>query len=226
MVTQIYAMISPEDAVACIEAGADYIGFLPPQQRDIVMQEEITHEVACEIMKATDGKAVRVTISLNEDPEFLFHLARTYHPEIIHISAFKFKTNAEFHKKFKAEFPDIRLLQAILVADETAVETAKQVEPYCDLLILDSPSVGAKPGIGGSGNEHDRALDKAVIDAVSIPVIIAGGLDETNVADAINETKPWGVDTMSRTNIYVDGIKTFKKDIEKVRLFCQRAKEA
>ena len=46
MITQIYAIQTVEDALACIEAGADYFGFLPPQGRpDGPRYDELTDEM-------------------------------------------------------------------------------------------------------------------------------------------------------------------------------------
>jgi len=52
-------------------------------------------------------------------------------------------------------------------------------------------------------------------------LILAGGLDASNVAEAIRIAKPWGVDASSRLEIE-PGI----KDREKVRQFIRAAKEA
>jgi phosphoribosylanthranilate isomerase len=52
-------------------------------------------------------------------------------------------------------------------------------------------------------------------------VIIAGGLDASNVADAIDAAKPWGVDASSKLET-APGI----KDHDKVRAFVKAAREA
>jgi phosphoribosylanthranilate isomerase len=47
---------------------------------------------------------------------------------------------------------------------------------------------------GGSGRSFDWSLARGA----RRPVIVAGGLDETNVRRAIEEAQPWGVDACSR----------------------------
>ncbi len=222
VIIQIYALNNAEDALACIDAGADYIGFLPPQNRPdgIIMADEISDEETHKILTLAKGKATCVLLSVSGDPQTYFDIAEKYHPDVIHISSRTFYTGKEFYQNFKSKYPDIRILQAIPITDHTAVDLAKELAPYADLLILDSVPNNALNGIGASGMEHDRNIDKEIIACVSIPVIIAGGLDAANIVQAIEETHPWGVDTMTRTNI--PG--TMRKDMDKVRAFCKKVR--
>ena len=228
MITQIFAMQNAEEALKTIEAGADYIGFAPilegtgrPDHKT-----EIPDAAAREIMKATEGKAVRIALSVGDSGTEYLELARRYRPEIVHISGSRFETSMEFYRHFKAQFPGIKLLQAIQVDDWSAVGRAQRLAPFADLLILDSAVPNKSGVIGASGLVHDRAIDRKIVETVHIPVIVAGGLDETNVEQVIAEVKPFGVDTLSRTNRWENGEKTNFKDFEKVRLFCERAKNA
>lgn len=223
MIIQIYAIQSVHDALACIEAGADYIGFLPPQNRSdgIVMKDEISEEETKKILAITKGLATRVLLSVSGEPKTYFDIAEKYRPDVIHISSRTFTTGKEFYTKFKSLYPDIGILQAIPVTDESAVTLAEKLAPYADFLILDSVSTNKENGVGASGTEHDRRIDRRIIDSVSIPVIIAGGLDDKNIVCAMEETHPWGVDTMTRTNL--PG--SMDKDMDKVKAFCKKVRE-
>jgi phosphoribosylanthranilate isomerase len=68
-----------------------------------------------------------------------------------------------------------------------------------------------------SGVRFDWQLARGVAEKV----IVAGGLDASNVADAIRAAQPWGVDASSRLES-APGI----KDHEKVRQFVKAAQEA
>ena len=74
---------------------------------------------------------------------------------------------------------------------------------------------------------HDRAIDRAIIEATDVPCIIAGGLDASNVAEAIYATHPYGVDSFSLTNYDDDRADTDRcKDPAKVEAFIKAAKDA
>lgn len=71
-----------------------------------------------------------------------------------------------------------------------------------EAILLDAWS----PGHGGSGKTFDWQLATRFWQ----PVILAGGLDAANVADAIELVRPWGVDACSRLEAR-PGVKDFKK---------------
>jgi len=61
------------------------------------------------------------------------------------------------------------------------------------------------------------------VEQSQIPVILAGGLSPENVVEAIQQVRPWGVDSLTKTN-EMQGEGKFRKDLEKVRLFVEKAK--
>lgn len=230
MITQIYAIQTLEDALACIEVGTDYIGFLPPQHRpEGLMRDEITETETFRILEATKGKAVRVCLCAADDPQAFIDMAVKFKPDALHIASHSFCTDAAFFTAFRQAAPDVKIMQAVGVTGPEAVDFAKAVAPYADYLLLDTPGIGQKVGVGASGNTHDRAIDRMIVESVSIPVIIAGGLGPDNVAEAIRATHPFGVDSMTKTNIAMpqgSDINPLLKDIDKVRKFCEEAKRA
>ena len=113
-------------------------------------------------------------------------------------------------------------MEAVGIVDESAVEDAKAKSRYADLLILDSVSKTV-PGVGAAGETHDWSIDRAIVEAVDVPVILAGGLGPDNVEDAIRAVRPAGVDSLTKTSIKENGV-LVRKDLEKVKEFCVRAK--
>lgn len=81
-------------------------------------------------------------------------------------------------------------------------------------LLLDTAAPGAR---GGTGTSFDWQIAAAA--ARRLPFLLAGGLTPENVAAAVEQVQPWGVDVS--TGVECDGT----KDIEKVRAFIRAAKE-
>ena len=85
-------------------------------------------------------------------------------------------------------------------SDENQAESAGDAElaARVDALLLDSgrPDAQVKT-LGGTGLTHDWALSAEIVAQVDRPVFLAGGLRESNVAEAIAQVKPFGVDLCS-----------------------------
>jgi len=84
-----------------------------------------------------------------------------------------------------------------------------------ELLLVDADA----PGYGGSGQRADVALARSV--AARRAVLLAGGLDPDNVADAIRQVRPFGVDVAGGVES-APGI----KDHVKITAFVARARAA
>ena len=114
------------------------------------------------------------------------------------------------HARVREELPGISIVQVIHVRDDDSVRQSVEVAPLVDALLLDSgnPSLATKE-LGGTGRVHDWALSRRIRDAVDVPVYLAGGLNPGNVAAAIAQVAPFGVDVCSglRTSGRLDEIK-------------------
>jgi phosphoribosylanthranilate isomerase len=106
--------------------------------------------------------------------------------------------------------PGIKIVQVIHVRDESALDQSREVSPHVDAILLDSgnPSLSIKE-LGGTGRAHDWAVSRKIRDAVQVPIYLAGGLNPGNVAQAIAQVQPFGVDVCSglRTNTHLDASK-------------------
>ena len=98
------------------------------------------------------------------------------------------------------------------------LENALAYESVVDALLLDTMAVGA---IGGTGKEHDWNISKEIVEEVKKPVILAGGLNPDNVANAIALVKPYAVDVSSGVEREVR-----IKDAVKVKRFIKAVKSA
>lgn len=115
-------------------------------------------------------------------------------------------------------------MQAISVTGPASIAEAVAYAAVADFLLLDTQSPDI-PGIGASGMTHDWSISRAIVEAVHVPVILAGGLSPDNVAEAIRAVRPWGVDSLTHTNRPLPG-GGFRKDLDRVRAFVAAARGA
>jgi phosphoribosylanthranilate isomerase len=102
------------------------------------------------------------------------------------------------HKAIRAAKPDLHLMQVVHVMGVASVKLACALAPSSDALLLDSGQPGADfSELGGTGRTHDWHISRAIVDAVSVPVWLAGGLCPENVGRAIQTVRPHGVDLCS-----------------------------
>ena len=117
--------------------------------------------------------------------------------------------HGEYAKLSKA-MPGVALVQVIHVRSEQSVAEARAVAGYVSGVLLDSgdPTQPVKE-LGGTGRVHDWSLSCAIVEALDIPVFLAGGIRAENVGEAIARVKPFGVDLCSsvRTDDKLDGEK-------------------
>ena len=101
--------------------------------------------------------------------------------------------------------PATRIVQVIHVRDERSVARALEAAEHVDTLLLDSGHP-AKRELGGTGRVHDWTLSRRIVERSKVPVFLAGGLNASNVGDAIRSVRPFGIDLCSgvRTNGALD----------------------
>ena len=111
------------------------------------------------------------------------------------------------HRELRAALPGISLVQVIHVTGIESIEEALRVAPDVDGILLDSgnQSLPVKE-LGGTGRTHDWNLSQEIRESVAVPLFLAGGLNVGNVAEAIRQVGPFGVDVCSglRTNGLLD----------------------
>jgi phosphoribosylanthranilate isomerase len=218
MIVQLYTMQSSEEALTVIEAGADHIGLTPSSSG---LPGEIDIPTAQAIMQATTGKAVRVMLTVETTLPPIVEMVKAVRPDVLHLCPPTGTLSPDDVAELRSMLPGLPIMQAISVAGRDAIIEAREYEHLCEYLILDTQAPDIA-GIGASGKTHDWAISRAIVEAVRVPVILAGGLSPENVADAIHAVRPWGVDSLTHTNQPLPG-GGFRKDVDKVRAFVQAA---
>lgn len=114
----------------------------------------------------------------------------------------------------RAALPGVSLIQVIHVTGEESFEEACRVaEQDVDALLLDSGDQRLViKQLGGTGRTHDWSISSRIREAVHVPIFLAGGLQPSNVKDAIQSVKPFGIDLCSsvRTDGKLDELKLAK----------------
>lgn len=193
-VVKVCGLTRLEDARVACDAGADWIGFIVSGESP----RRIVPEQAASIAAACPG-ATAVAVMVAPTPE-----------EAVALAGRAGASRVQLHRVDPATWPrDFPLDVTFAIAVGPAgVDAARLPDPY-HLVLLDT----AHPErAGGSGVAFAWALAEPV--ARRRPVMVAGGLDDGNVAEALDTVRPFGVDASSRLE-RAPGI----KDADKVRRF-------
>ena len=206
---QIYGIRTVEDARMVIDMGAHHIGVSYGRIKRTPGQ--LTLEKAKEIFMGVQPEAVKIGLTIAEDIDEITENLKEVLPDVLHLSGNIEGISPDEVMELKRRFPGL--------------EYIKQYEAVSDFFLIDTKADTAND-IGATGLTHDRSIDRAIIESTSVPCIIAGGLDASNVAEAIHETHPYGVDSFSLTNF--DQVEEGKgcKDPEKVKAFIEASLNA
>ncbi len=221
MIVQIYTIQSVDEARAVIATGVNHIGVTPSERG---LPGEISIEQARAIVAAAKGSALTVALSVEPDPDAIIRMVVAVQPDVLHLCGLEGTFSPADVAVLRARLDGVAIMQAIAVGGPDAIQQARDYAAAVDYLILDTQAPDID-GIGASGATHDWSISRAIVEAVQIPVILAGGLSPENVADAIRAVQPWGVDSLTHTNrLLPEG--GFRKDIDRVRDFVTAAREA
>jgi len=213
-IVKICGLTSLEDALVAAEAGADLLGFiLYPKSPRYVAPEKIAEIVAG--VRATLASPPRfVGVFVNEATgQVLATLEQTgLDLAQLHGDESAAEVAALKGRGFKAVRPIS--LETALTAAATFAPLGVKAGPH---LLLDAYTPNA---YGGAGELADWSLATAVVDRVS-RLLLAGGLTQQNVAEAVRLVRPWGVDVASGVE-QTPG----RKDHAKVRAFLAATKDA
>jgi phosphoribosylanthranilate isomerase len=198
---KICCISSPDEAAMAIKYGASALGLVGkmPSGPGMIEDAAIKHIAAtvpppiATFLLTSETKAERI----------LEHHYLTHTNTLQLVDYLEYDQNDRLHD----ELPWIKLVQVIHVLDETDIERAIAITPYVDALLLDSgnPNLAVKV-LGGTGSTHNWAISRKIRETVPVPVFLAGGLNYSNVRQAIETVEPWGLDLCSsvRTNGKLD----------------------
>jgi phosphoribosylanthranilate isomerase len=195
---KICGITNEADALLAVALGADAVGFVfAPSARQVapVIARDITRRLPPEI--------VTVGVFRDEAPERVVEIVNTMGLSCAQLHGHETPAQAAWVAERIAA-----TIKAFGVGDPLL----ERVDDYeVDAILIDSHTPG-------SGQVFDWTLAESI--PVGRRVILAGGLFADNVAQAIDQVKPWGVDVST-------GVESApgRKDPLKLRYFLQAAKD-
>jgi phosphoribosylanthranilate isomerase len=212
-----------QDALLAAGAGADYFGVVVEVD---FSPRSLTIEAAKELFSSPPIPAVALVFRMTEDR--LRYLAEKLNPFAIQ---FLSQEPPELIKKLKQVFLNIQLWQSIHLPQSGNVvnlpdikqTVVEYLQAGVDLILYDTAAtVNGVRKFGGTGlcsdwNNVTRLMREIKSD---VPVLLAGGINPGNAADAIIAVNPDGIDLCSGVEL-VRG----KKDEAKVKALMKAVKE-
>jgi len=177
--------------------GADYVGMIVEVARS---PRAISRYRAYHLCRAAAAKPVVVVADLPE-PQ-ISEITRLCQPAAVQVHDIDKPAQLQELRRLLPEQTQLWLALGLPLAAEdtqaTVAETVGQIEKCRDWgvvrIVLDTRIRGRT---GGTGMTSDWPTAAQVIAQSPLPVMLAGGLTPENVADAIRQTKPAGVDISS-----------------------------
>lgn len=192
-----------EDALTSVQYGASMLGFVfadSPRQVDI---DTVKH------IKRILGGDVKTVGVFTEEDDCLIRIMDECELDYAQLHG---RQSEEFAQRIGSE----RVIRVARVSDKTSVDTLSQYESAAYYL-LDTYKKGIT---GGTGATFDWLL---ALRAKSLckPLILSGGLNPSNAADAIRIVRPFAVDVSS-------GVESSPgcKDHKKIKEFIDNVREA
>jgi len=203
---KICGITDKANALAVVEAGADFIGLVfAPSRRQVSPTK--AREIANTVKRSGDATRV-VGVFVNALAPDVNRIADFYALDWVQLSG---DESWEYCQELKKAIIKVIHVSSGQKTDEILVdiETGYELLPEKELICLLDSRVGG--AYGGTGQVFNWQLAKEV--SVRFPVMIAGGLTPANVGQLVREVQPWGVDVS--TGVEINGL----KDTSKIRAF-------
>jgi phosphoribosylanthranilate isomerase len=205
---KVCGIMNEKDLGCAIAGGADAVGFIVEVEGS---RHRISAEDAKELIRLVPVFAKSVAVIAPKSPEEAVLLASRTGAELLQVHGTLEPMEIKELKR--------RVDQKVIVAVPPGVE-AHNVAGAADAVLLDTFKDGK---LGGTGAVHDWSVSASLARDLRVPVILAGGLNPSNIKEAIRIVRPYAVDVSS-------GVETAgRKDQEKIESFirevrsCQRS---
>ena len=199
---KICGITSREDALGACEAGADALGFIFWQGS----KRYVDPDEAKKIVKVLPPFVTIVGVFVDESHDKISEIV-----DLVGLDA------VQLHGTESPEFCAAVKRPVIKAFRVTGEEVVSELSRYSvSAYLLDTYREGV---LGGTGKTFNWDIARKA--TPSGRVILAGGLTPENIADAVRQVGPYGIDVSSGVEMS-EG----KKDMDRVRLFIESARAA
>ena len=213
MKVKICGLKTTSDIDSCVKAGADFIGFVffKKSPRHLSFDNAVKLSNYYE-NNYSNSRINKVSLCVNPTDKELSEIVAVSRPDFLQLHGLESPTRVkEIRKKYS-----LPIIKAIRVKTELDIRASQQYNTAADWLLFDA-ATSEELMPGGNGKSFNWSL---LADFnCSLPWMLAGGLTPLNVANAITQTHPDGVDVSSGVE-QTAGI----KDTLLIQAFVQSAK--
>jgi phosphoribosylanthranilate isomerase len=207
---KICGLMTPEAVDVALDAGADLVGFVffPPSPR------HLGFEAARALGARVRGRARKVALSVDADDDFLAASIEALKPDMLQLHG---RESPERVVVVRTRF-GLPVIKALPIETRSDLSPIRLYADVADRLLFDAraPREATRPG--GLGKSFDWTLLAGIN---GMPFMLSGGLDASNVAEALRITRAPAVDVSSGVE-RAPGV----KDLEKIRAFVRAVRQA
>jgi phosphoribosylanthranilate isomerase len=209
---KICGITSIDDARDAIAAGADLLGFNFYPKSSRYLAPEQARDIAAHLRRSDGSRPLLVGVFVNSPLEEMRSIL-----EIAQIDLAQLHGDEPVHMLEQLNGRGFKALRP--TSEMEAQIDAEWFAPYgpnAPVLLVDAYR---KEQYGGTGQTADWTIATRL--AQRYPILLAGGLTPENVAEAVRQVRPWGVDVASGVEVAPG-----RKDAAKMRAFVERVSES
>lgn len=200
---KVCGIMNELDLNCAIAGGADAVGFIVEVEGS---RHRISASEARELIEKVPVFTKSVAVIAPRSPEEAVLLAKKTGADLLQVHG---TLEPEEIRELKK-----RVDQKVIAAVPPGIE-AHSMAGAADAILLDTLKNGK---LGGTGAVHDWSVSAILARDLRVPVILAGGLNPSNVGEAIRTVKPYAVDVSSGVEI------AGRKEREKIESFVREVR--
>ncbi len=206
---KICGLTTSDEALACVKAGADAIGFIfYPKSPRYIMPDK-----AADITKKLPDHVVTTGVFVDEDYKAIMHAVKASSIKAVQLHG---NETPELVRQLARQ--GLIVIKALFAGREPHISKASLYEHAHAILV--EYGKGVLPGGNAESWNWKITADMLAGSSKSRKIIIAGGINPENIKNALETANPWGVDLSSGVEISFG-----KKDIEKVERLISEIKK-